>query len=323
MKVSALIPTYNRRTHVFRAIQSVLAQTVPVDEIIVVDDGSIDGTAEAIRSQYGSRVSVFSQENKGVSAARKRAVEAARGEWVAFLDSDDEWLPDRNAAFLKAASRVPENVALIFGDTQLFTDEGEGHTVFGQNGLLIDHDLCIFNNPLSLLASHISSNSVWAYALQSSFIRRSVLVEFECFREGLNHSEDFLAIFQVASRYMFAAIPLVVTKLYRTSDLRQSSLEFNQRSGPDVYKARIISYSLAARTASVKPWGNLHAESVRALCKWRARNGMPIRRLALDQFVFGVSPKSIIFLCGAMIGPGFFRAGFVLKRKLNALLHSD
>jgi glycosyltransferase involved in cell wall biosynthesis len=320
LKVSALIPTYNRRTHVFRAIDSALAQTVPVDEIIVVDDGSTDGTAESIRSRYGSRVAVFSQENRGVSAARKRAIEEARSEWVAFLDSDDEWLPDRNAAFLRAASEVPDRVALIFGDTQYLTDEGEGDTVFGENGLIIDRSPYIFNNPLSGLVWHYGRQ---ACVLQSSFIKRSALVEFECFKEGLHHSEDFLATLQIASRYMFAAIPLVVTRLYRTSDLRESSLEINQRSGPDGDRARIIGYSLAARTAGAKPWGTFHAESVRTFCRWRAHNNLPIRRLALDQFTFGISAKSIIFLGGAMLGSGFFRAGSAVKRKLKSIFRDN
>ncbi len=136
MKVSALIPTYNRRNYIFRAIDSVLAQTVPVDEIIVVDDGSTDGTLEAIGSVYGPEVKVVRQENMGVSVARKRAIDEAQGEWVAFLDSDDEWLPERNAAFLRAISIVPPKVAWIFGNTRYVTDEGEGSTVFRDGRLL-------------------------------------------------------------------------------------------------------------------------------------------------------------------------------------------
>jgi glycosyltransferase involved in cell wall biosynthesis len=317
VKVSALIPTYNRRTFVLRSIDSVLAQTVPVDEIIVVDDGSTDGTSEAIRSRYGSRVAVFRQENGGVSVARRRAVEEAQGEWVAFLDSDDEWMPGRNALLLDAASALPKTVAWIFGDTEFVTDRGGGATVFGQNGLVIDHGPYLFNHPLSGLFWDPKRPRVCV--LQSSLIRRAALIELNCFSEGFSHAEDFLAGLQVASRFAFGAIPAVVTRLYRTSDLKQSSLESTLGSSGDRYSAVTAGYALAAQTAGAKPWGALHADSVRALCKWRAQKGLPIRRLALEQFRFGISTRSIVFFGAALLGPAFFRAGFALKRKLRVM----
>src|SRR5437870_1765768 len=111
MNVSAIIPTFNRRAYIRRAIDSVLEQTVPVDEIIIVDDGSTDGTAESVEGWYGSRVRVIRQENAGVSGARRRGIQEARGRWIAFLDSDDEWTPERNRHLVNAAARVPADVA--------------------------------------------------------------------------------------------------------------------------------------------------------------------------------------------------------------------
>jgi glycosyltransferase involved in cell wall biosynthesis len=315
LKVSALIPTYNRRKYIFRAIDSVLAQTVPVDEVIVVDDGSSDGTAEALRARYGSLVAVFRQNNMGVSAARRRAVEESRGEWVAFLDSDDEWLPDRNALLLRAASSVPKRVAWIFGDTRFVTDQGEGDTVFGTNGLILDRDLRTFDNPLSELVWDIARAR--PQILESSLVRRSALVELKCFNEELRLAEDFLASLKVASRYSFAGTPAVVTKAYRTPDLRQSSLEVHEWGGGDQYRAGIIGYALAAQVAGRRPWAKLHAECLRRLCRWRAERGLPIRRLALDQFKLGISIRSICYLAAAMLGSSFFCAGSALKRELK------
>src|ERR1700759_4661578 len=103
MKVSAVIPAYNRRNYLSRAINSVLAQTVPVDEIVVVDDGSSDGSADLVESLCGDRVRVIRQTNTGVAGARHRGVREARGEWIAFLDSDDEWMPERTGEFLSSA----------------------------------------------------------------------------------------------------------------------------------------------------------------------------------------------------------------------------
>ncbi len=96
MDVSVLIPTHNRAHTLGRALDSVLAQTLPAAEIIVVDDGSADGTADLLARRYPA-VRCLRQSNHGVSHARNRAIEAAGGEWLALLDSDDAWLPGKLA----------------------------------------------------------------------------------------------------------------------------------------------------------------------------------------------------------------------------------
>lgn len=92
--VTVIIPTYNRASVIRRAIDSVLAQTFEDFELIVVDDGSDDET-ELVLLQYGDRIRVVRQSNRGVSSARNRGVAEAEGRLIAFLDSDDEWLPDK------------------------------------------------------------------------------------------------------------------------------------------------------------------------------------------------------------------------------------
>lgn len=92
--VSVVIPTYNRKRYLPEALASIWAQTRPADEIIVVDDGSTDGTAAELQ-KLRRPMTYLRQENAGPSAARNRGLRAARSEWVAFLDSDDLWLPDK------------------------------------------------------------------------------------------------------------------------------------------------------------------------------------------------------------------------------------
>ena len=91
--ISVIIPAYNAEKWIGRAITSVLNQTVKPIEIIVVNDGSTDGTAEVVQ-KYGSAVRYFHQDNSGVAAARNVGIMNARCEWIAFLDADDEWLPN-------------------------------------------------------------------------------------------------------------------------------------------------------------------------------------------------------------------------------------
>ncbi|VAX24104.1 hypothetical protein MNBD_NITROSPINAE03-901 [hydrothermal vent metagenome] len=92
---SVIIPTFNRWPLVGDAIDSVLAQTFESFELIVVDDGSTDDSARIIEKQYGERARIIRQINKGVSSARNAGIAAAKARWIAFLDSDDLWMPDK------------------------------------------------------------------------------------------------------------------------------------------------------------------------------------------------------------------------------------
>lgn len=104
--LSVIIPTYNRAWCLNRAVDSVLAQSFRDFELIVVDDGSSDDTARLLEV-YGDALRVLRQANQGVSAARNAGIAAARGRWIALLDSDDHWLPEKLAAQMKWLAAHP------------------------------------------------------------------------------------------------------------------------------------------------------------------------------------------------------------------------
>ena len=111
--VSVILPVHDRAAWVGRAVESVLAQTYPHRELWVIDDGSTDDTRRAL-ARFGSRIEVLEQAHAGAYAARNLGLRHARGELVAFVDSDDAWHPDRLARQLPLLAR-PE-VGLVFGD---------------------------------------------------------------------------------------------------------------------------------------------------------------------------------------------------------------
>ena len=92
--VSVIIPVFNRLKLIPRSMNSVINQTYPVNEIIVVDDGSNDGTYDMIKENFPQAILIY-QENRGVSSARNIGIQAANSKWIAFLDSDDEWMPNK------------------------------------------------------------------------------------------------------------------------------------------------------------------------------------------------------------------------------------
>jgi len=211
LKVSAVIPTYNRRMQVLRAIDSVLAQTVPADEIIVVDDGSTDGSAEAVRSRYASRVKVFWQENMGVSAARRRALEETRGEWIAFLDSDDEWLPTKLERQFEAFGALGEDFGACFTDCQFVGDRDLQQTTFELCGLKTYGSFGFLDNPIRyVLARHAGMY------VQSMLVRRSLINELGGFDEAMVVAEDTDLLLRLALKTKFCFVSEALVKIDRT-----------------------------------------------------------------------------------------------------------
>jgi len=120
IRVSVVVPTFNRAHYLPEALQSALEQTLPVFEIIVVDDGSTDGTAGLMKS-YGDKIRYLVQKNQGPSAARNHALREARGNWIAFLDSDDLWVPEKNLVQTEFIRRHPA-LDFVFGDLANFDE---------------------------------------------------------------------------------------------------------------------------------------------------------------------------------------------------------
>jgi glycosyltransferase involved in cell wall biosynthesis len=109
--ISVVIPCYNRQDYIQEAVDSALKQTWENTEVIVVDDGSTDDSVKLLQS-YESRIKLFTQPNAGVAAARNTGIHQAKGKWIALLDSDDVWIPNKLESQMALVSRWPDAVLL-------------------------------------------------------------------------------------------------------------------------------------------------------------------------------------------------------------------
>jgi len=196
-RVSVIIPTYNRAWSLHEAVQSVLKQTYTDYEIIVVDDGSTDETATLLHN-YGSVIAMH-QPRQGVSAARNQGVRAARGELLAFLDSDDFWLPEKLSVQVRYFDDNPEAVICQTEETWVRrgvrVNPGRRHRK--QAGM-------IFKPSLALCL--VSPSAV--------MLRRSLFVSVGGFDDQLPACEDYDLWLRISCRYPIGLIetPLIVKR---------------------------------------------------------------------------------------------------------------
>jgi glycosyltransferase involved in cell wall biosynthesis len=292
---SAIIVTHNRLECLERAIESVLAQDPAPLEIIVVDDGSSDGTADHLRSRFRDRIRLIEQPHSGVSVARRTGVSHATGDWIAFLDSDDQWLPGRMALMEQVALAMPDDVHWIFGDSRFeYLDSAD--TVFAETGWRPADDVEILERPLAAIYPHMVG------LLPSSLVRRDALVRAGCFAENLTTGEDLLVGFRIALNGRFACVRDIVTTVDRKG--REDSLFHRTYHSSDYFRARVLSFDEAAAKLGPADWKDLYTSNVRAWCIALARQGERCHREALLQFKHAAGARELLFtLCAALGTP--------------------
>jgi glycosyltransferase involved in cell wall biosynthesis len=198
-RVSVVMPLYNKVAHVARAVNSVLAQTFTEFEVIVVDDGSTDGSGDVVRQMPDRRIRLIVQENAGEGAARNRGILEARSELTAFIDSDDEWLPCFLETVLTLRAAYPDAGAYA---TAYQCDDGlcrwrpdfAGCIDSPQGGLLEDY-----------FCAAMRASPVWSSAVM---IPKSVLAEIGNFPVGVKRGADLQTWAAIALRYRVAWSPV-------------------------------------------------------------------------------------------------------------------
>lgn len=220
--LSVVIPLYNKAATVERAIRSVLNQTVQDFELIVVNNGSTDGSEDVVKSIVDSRIILISQDNQGVSMARNRGVEAANSDWVAFLDADDEW----NPTFLETVLSLKEK----YPDCSVFATAYQRCNAHG-----VFEDIKLLGVPLEENFRmdnyfEVAAVSDPPFCSISVMVKKEALLSIGGFQKGVHQGEDLLTWARLAANYKIAYCS-VPQSIFYTGE--QSAMDLPKRVPAD------------------------------------------------------------------------------------------
>lgn len=205
--MATVVPAYNCGRFIARALASVRAQTYPPSEIIVVDDGSTDDTRSIVRG-LGRDVLLVEQENRGPSAARNRGVAAASSDVIAFLDADDEWLPNAVETMVRVLVEQPE-VALVTADKCAIDELGNvmRPSWFAAHGVATRVGAWKCRSVPNAVAELVKTNFVNTSVV---VLRRDAFVDAGGFNPELRYGEDLELWVRIASRRPIVCLPQVL-----------------------------------------------------------------------------------------------------------------
>jgi glycosyltransferase involved in cell wall biosynthesis len=210
--VSVIMPVYGRFNLLKHAVESILAQTYPVSEIILIDDGSIDETPQVLpryiaeTPAWRERVRYFYQENQGLSVALNNGIARAKGEWLGFDASDDLWLPWKLEWQFRALEKYKDQCGLCFTDAWFMQNPHMKTTVFQDNGNQGHELLGMIRDPARLIVNEIS---VWC---QTVIVRADLVRRVGGFDPFLRYSDDRDFLFRAAlvSTFCYVGMPMVL-----------------------------------------------------------------------------------------------------------------
>lgn len=261
--VSVIIPVYNGAAEVRRAIDSALAQRNSNVEVIVLNDGSKDDT-RAVLDSYGERIRAIHQQNSGLAQTRNNGISAANGEWIAFLDHDDYWMPEKLSDQLQAAERTGAEV--VYTNAGNFGDVGRVAELRSEPSAMLEGELL---EPL-LLDNFIVVSSV--------MIKRKVIQQHQGFNAGLPCVEDWdLWLRLSANGVRFAAVREPVTMYQWRAGSMSKNFELMRST-----RKKIVGEALKTQRAKKLPWSvrRRAMASIESCSAWFLAGTSPRRAIA-------------------------------------------
>jgi len=193
MDISVVIPLYNKREFIERAITSIMGQSFQPREIVVVDDGSTDGSAELVSAMNIPSVRLVSQKNGGVSVARNRGVKEATSAWVAFLDGDDEWMPEFLATVKRMHDAYPDRD--VYASAYYLGNYRGEKKPMGLNGVTFAGEEGVLSNYF-----HVAAMSAPPICSSTVCIRKQALLDVGGFPLSMKSGEDLITWARLAAR---------------------------------------------------------------------------------------------------------------------------
>jgi glycosyltransferase involved in cell wall biosynthesis len=272
--VSVIIPAYNAAWCIRRALDSVLAQTFTDFELIVVNDGSRDETL-AVIAEYGDAVRVVDKANGGLSSARNAGVRAARGNYVAFLDADDWWLPEK---LQRQVALMQSDASLGFCSTAARVEDPDGK------------ELNIWACPRwsgPLLEHLFRENAAVAGSGSGVLVKRDVLMQVGDFDESLRSLEDIDMWMRLAAVASYGCIPEPLTVLLKHPDSMSRNLDVMREAAIRVMEKN---RGLLPPRLQGAYWRSCMAGVYGDYAKWRYRAGRRIAALGDVLCLLGLAP---------------------------------
>lgn len=255
--VSVVIPAYNAARFINVAVDSVLAQTWQHREVLVVDDGSTDNTTVVLRD-YGDTIRVISKPNGGLSSARNRGIQEARGEYVAFLDADDHWLPEKLACQVGVMEGNPQ-VGFCSTAAQVVTPNG-AHINTWPCPVIQD----------SLLETLFLQNGAIPGSGSGVIVRRNLFDKVGTFDEDLRSLEDIDQWMRLAAVTDYQCIEARLTVIIKHPDSMSRNFDVMFESARRVMKKN---RGLLHPTQQGQLWRNGFANMLLDYAKWEYRQG--------------------------------------------------
>lgn len=319
--VSAVMPAYNAEPFIKEAIESVRAQTLPVAELIVVADGSTDRTVEIAESMG---VQVFHQPNLGLGAARNRCVREASQPWIAFIDSDDIWKPEKIARQMEIVSANPD-VALVTCD----------YSVFDRSGVISESILDKYRKGYEAQPRSSCEGGAIIDQLDPRFadayyfllptlvmVRRNVLEVTGLFDESLDSADDFDCYMRVLANHRMAIAETVLarrrehennaSRRYTRCALSCLAVTYKVLENPESYPAATVKLC--------QDWlpGNLRHAGARLL---RDGDTRAARELLLKSARLQLSPRTLLALAASItpsgVGRNLMNARYYVSKTLG------
>lgn len=312
--ISIVIPLYNKKETIRKTLQTIFTQTYNDYEIVIIDDGSTDGSPNVVKSIPDSRIRLITQLNAGVSAARNRGIQESKGDFIAFLDADDLWHPDYLATQIYLSQKYP--TCDVFATNYEFKTAKNIIKPTILNKIIIEEDTGVLENYFEVAAS--SHPPLWTSAIM---VRKKAIESVGGFPIGIKSGEDLLTWAKLACKYNIAYSKKALARFIQTpfqtvqnskSSIRLGSEEIVLNELKNLYNSDSLDRNTKKGLKSyIHRWYKIYC-----VLLIEAKQNHKIIPVAISAIRFGAPTASMLMLlCFAILPANTARTIFLKLRR--------